>query len=512
MPSLSSLLVRFALLAGLTGGLSGGLAGGLSGGLAGSLAASAVAQPTDSPVVLDEASTWTRHSAAHEHTQIRTHGSYGGRADLLGDGALLLQKRDSARSFWHQEAFRRSGRWTAAWVPAAGADTMRLRAEVRVYGQPQDVTSGWTKFAGNPLVAPDGWRHNTPQTLEVPGSEWPQDQSLVRGVGPFKGQWLLFFNVGGWAVGGWAAAVADSLAPLKRGRNPFRLLDPYPLFAGNAVRDTLGYHAPNDWIAVDGQWYAPDESRDLVSRLWTSAPTRAPDALTRWTNEGRIDGMQGHDPGIVHDGSRFYLFTEDGERLQYLSTTTPRGPWTPHGVALDVGDHTGDADVNYFNNAWHLFFDDGPHRTYKIGYARTAPSDFPRGWRLTNDVYGPRTPDQGQAWDEPRRRGNRFGAGDADVAVEGHTLYLTHERPVGLAYKELETTDDAEQTVRAILEIDRDGDGVPDTTHTPRPLAAPQSTAAWSLPETGRVRLVLELRTTNATESPYLPRLRLTRP
>lgn len=463
------------------------------------------AQPAE-VLHLRTAGDWTAATAAHDSTQIRSTDYAGGNFDVLDDGALLLQKTDTTRRFWHADDFAQRGRWTSAWMDAPDADSLRLEAEVRVYGQPQDMTAGWTKFAGGPLVAPEGWTHTTAQTLAVPDTLWPQDQALVRApAGPHEGKWLLFFNVGGWAVGGWAAAVADSLAPLKRGENPFRLLEPYPLFAGNAKGDSLGYHAPNDWLYADGRWLAPDESRDQVSRLWTSAG----DDLTQWTNRGPIDGIEGHDPGLVYDGERFHLFTEDGEALRHLHAADPLGAWTARGPVLDVGDHTGDADAAFFNNAWHLFFDDGPHLDYEIGYAQTTPAAFPEGWQLTNDVFGPRRPDQGQAWDDPGADGNGFGTGDADIAVEGSTLYLTHERPVGLAFKELDLTGDAEQTVRARLEFDRDGNGQSDAETPWARLTAEAATALLPVSSEGRVRLVLDLQTDNERESPMLRALRL---
>lgn len=456
-------------------------------------------------VSLTTAADWTEHTAQRSNVQVRTAGDVGGRIDIANDGALLLRRPDTARSFLSSDTFVSGGRWTSDWLNVPGtAPIEALTADVRVYGQPQDMTAGWTKFSGNPLVSANGSPHATAQTLQLPDSLTPNDQALVRGAGAYEGQWLLLFNVGGWAVGGWAAAVADSLAPLKRGENPFRLVDPYPLFTDNALHDTLGYHAPNDWTYVDDTWYAPDESRDQVSRMWTS-PT-----LTQWTKRGPIQGIQGHDPGMAYDGERFYLFMEDGPRLQYLSAPDPLGAWTAHGVALEVGDHTGDADPSFFNNAWHLFFDDAPHREYTIGYARTTPSAFPEGWHLTNDIFGPRTPDQGQAWDEPTASGNNFGTGDPDLAIEGTTLYVTYERPTGLAYKELALTDAADQTVRVRVEIDSDGDGTADSSREHR-LSAGHAHLDLGGLRAEQVRLHLTLKTRAPHESPMISSLQLRR-
>jgi hypothetical protein len=460
------------------------------------------ASDAPAPIVVSGAEGWTARTADQEGVQVRRSRD-GGRFDVLGDGALLLRRPDSAASFWHGGRFVEAGTWSSGWIDASALPGLdALEVEVLVYGERQDLSTGWTKFEGNPLVSGRGFRHATGETLQLPDTVWSNDQALVRGTGPYAGRWLLVFNVGSWAVGGWAAAVADSLAPLKRGKNPFRLVDPFPLFDGNAARDTLGYHAPNDFIHVDGTWYAPDESRDGVSRMWTA------DSLTAWTNHGPIQNVRGHDPGMIYDGDRFYLFNEDGERLQALVADDPLGRWTQLGAVLDVGDHTGDADPAFFNNAWHLFFDDAPHLHYQIGTARTAPEDFPRGWTLTNDIFGPRRPDQGQQWDEDTPAGNRFGTGDADVAVEGTTLYMTYERPTGIAYREFDLTDDREQSVRARIEVDVDGDGTPDTIRR-KTLRAPRSRIALEGVEAEQVRVRLELETQNPRESPMVSALRL---
>lgn len=459
-------------------------------------------------VSLTTAADWAEHTAQQSEVQVRASGTVGGRIDVTGDGALLLQRPDTTEPFVRSDTFVSRGHWTSDWLRVPANDPLGvLTADIRVYGQPQDVTTGWTKFSGNPLVSGTGFAHATDQTLQLPDTLQPNDQSLVRGTGPYEGQWLLLFNVGPWAIGGWAAAVADSLAPLKRGKNPFRLVDPFPLFVGNSARDTLGYHAPNDWISVDGTWYSPDESRDLVSRLWTSGSS----SLTKWTNEGPIQNMQGHDPGLAYDGERFYLFAEDSPRILALSSADPLGPWTQHGVALQVGGHTGDPDPTFFNNAWHVFYDDAPHQEYTIGYARTAPSAFPKGWHLTHDIYGPRTPDEGQAWDEPTRDGNDFGTGDPDVAIEGTTLYMTHERPTGVAYKELALTDDTDQTVRLRLDVDTDGDGTADESRE-QTLSAGNARLDLGGLQAEQIRLRLDLETRAPAESPMIRSLQVRGP
>lgn len=472
--------------------------------IAGLLSAGCGASPSAPNVIrITTKVDWETNTARCSGVQVRTSGEVGGRMDIMGDGALLLQRPDTTQQFAGSGVFVSKGRWTSTWIDVSGLRSLdALTADLRVYGQPQDMTTGWTKFAGNPLVSARGWRHASAQTLQLPDSLAPNDQALVRGTGAYDGQWLLMFNVGGWAVGGWAAAVADSLAPLKRGKNPFRLVEPFPLFTGNAVGDTLGYHAPNDWIHVDGTWYAPDESRDRISRLWISSD------LTEWKNTGPIQGVRGHDPGIAYDGERFYLFTEDGNRLQYLSASNPMGAWTSHGIALDVGAHTGDADLSFFNNAWHLFFDYAPSEEYTVGYAGVNPSSFPEGWSRPHKVFGPRMPDQGQAWDEPTSSGNNAGTGDPDLALEGSTLYMTYELPTGIAYKELNLTDDAEQSIRVRVELDTDGNGTSDETRTQRLHAGDAHLDLGGI-RAERARIQLEYETSNRQESPMISSLSL---
>ena len=380
--------------------------------------------------------------------QILEDSPIGGRVDLLGKGALLLAKRDTAQAFWKTSTFQNEGIWTSQWIES---DKDSIDIEWYVYGQKQDMSSGWQKFSGNPLISAHGWKYNTKQTLELPFhySAQPADQSLVKGAGQYQNQWLLFFNVGGWAVKGWAMAVADSLAPLQRGINPFELATPYPL-----TKATGGYNAPNDWIFAEGLWYAPDESRDHTSRMWTS------ETLEHWVLRGAIEGINGHDPGMAYDGEYYYLFNEANDKITLVYAKDPLAKWTEWptnegGEVLDIGDHTGDADVAFFNNRWHMFVDDGIHRKYKLSYATTSPEAFPLGWELSQEIFGPYHPDQQQAWDNDNPQGNDFGTGDADIALEGHTLYLSYETPVGLAFKNLELIESSEQSVWARIEYQK---------------------------------------------------------
>jgi len=452
---------------------------------------SCVQKPVD--ITISDTGEWERNSAEFNQTEVRENDYNGGNFDVLGDGALLLKKTDE--QFKRTSEFYQKGDWTSVWFKNNGGKSVSVDLNVKNYGQEQNMDAGWRKFEGNPLVAPKNSPFATEQSLQLPVELEGNDQSIVRGTGEFEGKWLLVFNVGGWAVGGWAAAVADSLAPITRGENPFTLIDPFPIHEGIDKGEFKGFHAPNDWIEVGGVWYAPDESRDHHSRMWTSTD------FINWENRGPIKGMVGHDPGMVYDDSLFYLFNEDGNNLQYLSATDPLGEWTSHGLALEVGDHTGDADLSYFNNAWHMFFDDGVHFDYKIGYASTTPEEFPLGWKLQNDVFGPRKPDQGQQWDEPGDEGNNFGTGDADLAVEDDILYIVYERPIGIAWKKLDLTDKTDQNLTLILEVDHNDDGRTDAIYE-QPISARKNTLKFDPTESfSSFRISLRLETQNPRTS-----------
>jgi hypothetical protein len=426
-----------------------------------------------------------------------------GNFDLMSNGALLLEKRND-EGFYKTDHFVRKGTWTSEWMELDDTSKeLEIEMDWFVYGKPQDMQFGWKKFDGNPLVCEGGWHHATEQTLQLPDSlpGQPADQSLLRGKGRWEGKWLLIFNVGGWAVNGWGMAVADSLAPLKRGINPFRLAEPFPLVT---AEQRGGKHAPNDWLYAKGIWYSPDETDPtpddpagpFVSYMWTS-----PD-LIHWQNNGPIDGMMGHDPGICYDGELFHLFNEDGEKIVHCQTKDPLGRWEYTGDVLGVGDHTGDADPVFFNNAWHMFFDDAPHRHYQIGYAIAQPSNFPTIWELTNDIFGPHNPDQGHVWDDDTPAGNDFGTGDPDVAIEGTTLYMTHEWPVGIAWKELDVSADG-QKVYITVQVDENGDGKWDWKSEKIPYVSGKTAKKIDLKTNGKMyRIEIELNTTSANESP----------
>jgi hypothetical protein len=433
-------------------------------------------KPEEKCYTLDQHADWLSGTGSSSNIAIVKEEKLGGNRDLMGNGALCLAKESG--DFHASSAFMRAGEWTSDWVrPGEEVSLDSLTISLLCYGKKQDMRSGWTKFEGNPLVCQAGWHHATGQTLTLPDSlpGQPADPALFRGKGNWEGKWLLFFDIGCWAVNGWGMAVADSLTPLKRGINPFTVARPYPLAIGKS-NDTI--YAPTDFYYQDGTWLTTCESGKVIDTipegfsvgletmqiryrvinpaLWISHD------LKNWTNSGMLKGVTGNDPGITYNGHFYYIFCEDGESLTCFTAEDPLETWATGGTALDVGDHTGDPDVTFMNNRWHLFFDDAPHFHYQIGYASTSLEDFPYGWEMENKIFGPHHPEQGQAWDDDLPEGNNFGTGDADVALEGHTLYMTYEWPVGIAWKELDVLSAEEMEVTLVLEIDQDGDDLPD--------------------------------------------------
>ncbi|MCP4414794.1 MAG: T9SS type A sorting domain-containing protein, partial [Gammaproteobacteria bacterium] len=292
----------------------------------------------------------------------------------------------------------------------------------------------------------------------------------------------------------------DSLSPLKDGINPFSIdTTIFPLYG------PIDNHAPNDWLEVDGITYAPDENYLGESHMWKS------DDMLNWVDMGPITGINGSDPGMVFDGEFYYLFNEDGNALNYNKLSFDFTNIVEGQSVLDVGDHTGDADLGFFNNQWHMFFDDGPHLHYNIGNASTTPEEFPFGWIKENDIYGPHNPEQGQRWDDDTKEGNDFGTGDADIAIEGNTLYMFTERPVGAAYKELtELYDGTGLNIEALVEVDENGDGIADDSTGWKKIVPGKTVWSWSKELSGQhFRLSFKLNSENSTESPMIQYFKL---
>ena len=311
---------------------------------------------------------------------------------------------------------------------------------------------------------------------------------------------MLFYCLGPWAYYGIGFSVADSLEPLKTGVNPFRLVEGSHPYVDPKHRDTPFAKAcsPNDWMFFDGRWIIPveglrrDAEFEFVNMIWT-----ATEDMTLTKHEA-IE-TNGHDPGICTDGELYYLFNDDDHAIACCSAKDPTGPWKDEGVVLEVGGHTGDADVLFFNNRWHMVFDDGPHRDYRIGYAWTTPEEFPRGWRLENRVFGPEDP-----WEQPTEAGNEFGTGDGDLAVDGDTLYMVYERPIGIAWKELEVYRDETVTAMMTVEYDRDGDGRAEASQTVELWPGKDLAYRLNPPPEGRCRFTFALTTENPSVSPLI--------
>lgn len=460
---------------------------------------------------VDQLTDWKLATNNLENTETKDAIDWGGVIDLMGNGALLLKKVQSESLYTRVSEFKPSGSWTSKWHYFGSLVTMRsLETCIIGYGKKLDMRKGWVKFSGNPVVSggntllPLNHENITDQTILLPAPGGvPQDQSIVRGRGVWEGKWVLFFNhtPDKWPNDYyWSVVVADHLYPLKEGVNPF-VIDSthFPLYG------PIDNHAPNDWLEVDGVTYAPDENYNGDSHIWKSE-----DMLT-WIDMGPITGINGSDPGMVYDGQFYYLFNESDNELNYNKLNEDFTSIVEGATVLEVGDHTGDADLGFFNNQWHMFFDDGPHLHYNIGHASTTPEEFPFGWVKENDIYGPHNPEQGQKWDDDTKDGNDFGTGDADIALEGNTLYMFTESPIGAAYKELtELYESTGLNIEALVEVDINGDGLTDDSTGWNKIVPGETIWSWTKALTGQhFRISFRLNTKNSTESPLIQYFKL---
>jgi len=455
---------------------------------------------------VDTEQEWQQSGQSLVQLETRSATDWGGIIDVMGNGALLLEKLETDSLYTRVSSFYTAGEWVSNWQDFGEEVSMQtLTTSILCYGAQLKIREGWTKFSGNPVISggnillPLNPDNITDQTILLPAPGGvPQDQAIVRGRDDWEGKWVLFFNhtPNAWPNEYyWSAVIADSLSPLKQGLNPFKLDTTfYPLFG------PINNHAPNDWLEVDGTIYAPDETHDGDSHMW-----RSTNMLT-WEDMGPISGINGSDPGMTYDGQDYYLFNESNNELNYNRLNADFTSVIEGDTVLNVGDHTGDADVAFFNNQWHMFFDDGPHLHYNIGYAFTTAEAFPYGWNLENDIYGPHIPEQGQVWDDDTEDGNLFGTGDADIALEGTSLYLFTERPVGAAYKELTELNNLEDVaVWAMVESDLNGDQVADDSSGWKRLAGGETSWTWKKSLRGRqYRVRFKLNSSNPAKSPLI--------
>ena len=520
-------------------------------------------------ITTDTKTEWDNMTYRQTNIQSLSQAPIGGGTDTIDNGGLLLAKKDLSVPFWETTEFTSRGIWFSEWQGHSRWEQKyrQIIIEWSVYGQLQEMDKDWEKFAGNPAISSSGWGHSRWRTEKLPKeySDIPNSPTLTRGYGEFEDKWLLIFNIGEWATKGWGMAVADRLDPFQRGRNPFDIVEPFPL-----TKATGGYNAPTEWMHAKGTWYIPDESRDNVSRMWTSTD------LDHWTLQGPIEGITGHDAGMTWDGTYFYLFSQKNKNLYVDFTSDPLRDWmtpanrknktsvsdidkgaldvTPDeiveaeslaaipgtvdsvvadvpsdeenteddaatksekvikvgkrnkGIALKVGSLTGDPDIAYFNNRWHLFFNVGEKNHHSIAHASTSSEEFPYGWRLQKTILTPTGGKQEQAWDDDNDRGNNFGVGGADVAIEKHTLYMSYEKPVGIAYKNLNVFDGNEQSVRFRIEyLDED-----DVMFSGKWVTVDPGKTNFSLKELGlpddhkQWRVFMELKSSNPHESPLI--------
>jgi hypothetical protein len=452
--------------------------------------------PRDTEIVwtVDGRSQWEEYTGEIRNADIRRSENVGGKFDLMGDGSLLLRKSDPGKRFHQSDYFVNDGRWISKWYalnPNEDLILESLSTDLVTYGGEIDLAD-WILFENNPVASDYDYQHQKKETAVLPPDlkGQPQDQSVIVGNGRFEGKWLLLFNIGSYAVNGWGGMIAESLEPLKRGVNPFSLItDPYPMHGPGE------HNAPNDWIEVNGVYYTAATTPGPAS-IWSS-----PD-LAEWTHEGPLYNQVGSDPGIVFDGEDFHLFIEDGNYIRHCLLRISENRCASCDVVLDVGTHTGDPDINFFNNRWHMFIDVERDGEYEIGYASTTASAFPYGWRLhPGNIFGPD--------DLDIQRKESDYTGDPDIALEEETLYLFYENPVRVAFNELDelrSTRGHETRIR--IEADEDGDGEPD------------QVTRWYVLEGGRsvlreqnelepvegkkFRVLIDMKTTDSGESPMI--------
>ena len=293
------------------------------------------------PVVIDTQEEWLQNSFSSEKISVEKSPDQNGVIDLMGNGGLMLAKKDKGSLFQKTTEFHSEGLWTSTWQDLSEEQISGLESETLIYGNPIDMDQGWVKFSGNPVLSGENTllplnRENiTEQTMLLPPPGGvPQDQSILKGTGKWENKWLLFFNhtPHKWPYEYyWSFVVADSLSPLKSGINPFYVDSTnYPLYG------PIDGQAPNDWLEVDDTFYAPDETHDGDSHMWRSQD------IVHWEDLGPISGILGADPGMVYDGEHFFLFNENGNYLTFNQLDESMTRVTNGDTVLHVGDHTGD--------------------------------------------------------------------------------------------------------------------------------------------------------------------------
>lgn len=94
-------------------------------------------------VSLTTAADWEGHTAQQSGVLVRASGEVGGRFDVIGEGALLLERPSgvgTTKPFLSTERFASTGKWISDWLDVSGSLDV-LTADVRVYGQPLDMAT-----------------------------------------------------------------------------------------------------------------------------------------------------------------------------------------------------------------------------------------------------------------------------------------------------------------------------------------------------------------------------------
>lgn len=297
----------------------------------------------------------------------------------------------------------------------------------RSFAEPINFSEGWSMSGANPILV-DDLADDDRDTLSTGAFLFgkPQDPALVE----YGQEYYLISNIGAYGYNGWLVAVTESLKPLKRGTNPFQHsgmgdygFDPFSLL-----------QASNDWLVKEGTFFGVDNTINGFAIITS-------ESMNSFETEESVNA-EGGDPGFVEVNGTWHVFTETGtfqqtgKKILHTSSDDLDGQWTASEKVLELEAHTGDPDLIRINDWWYMFVDTGRHKNYSVSYAQTTVSDFPNGWEFKGKAIGPN--EGNQTWDSPRIGGNRFGIGDADVILENGVVYMVYERPVGVAYRNIE--------------------------------------------------------------------------
>src|SRR6056297_1354959 len=101
----------------------------------------------------DTENEWNKNTAHYEHVSVVKSNNMNGVIDLMGNGALILEKSDNKKSFQKTSAFHGRGTWVSEWQMLDRRKIISINTEIITYGNEIDMHSGWMKFSGNPVIS-----------------------------------------------------------------------------------------------------------------------------------------------------------------------------------------------------------------------------------------------------------------------------------------------------------------------------------------------------------------------